>query len=422
MSSRFLPPQPDLEHLKNDAKGLLKTHKKGDSSVCSVFRRLKRFAGATDSEILSAEIALTEAQFVLAMDYGFASWDKLRQAVLDCKPLGGSEAPPQPGALRLPDPPAPKPGVNRFPSAYYLALSYCGIACDYNTMAGDSGMAFILQADSLHTAWGAKRKELDIGFWPVDQWGSLLRLDFLGRVYGRTFQAMLGHEGEYAQDGAQHFRKYFQAAVVQSLQQGRPAMALEHDMYVVTGFDGGNPPLLGQVSCSDVAQIKRLGRYPWSVIVLGETIAAIERTQADAEAVDFAIRLHKDQFGPNLPGKFSGKGAFELWTRLLRDDELCGPHFYHANVVGHMKRARASVPPYLRQMALRHGEAAAGKLRAAAGIYEEVVAVLAPADTSKEAFTTPAGREALAKIVDAVAGFEAKAVGELELAVKAMHV
>ena len=195
--ARFLPPQPDLEHLKNEAKGLLKTHKDGDPAICPVFRRLKRFAEATDAQVLSAEIALTEAQFALAMEYGFASWDQLRQIVLGCKPLDGSQAPPQARALRLPDPPVAWKGAHRSPSAYHLAFSCCGIACDYDTVAGDSGMASILQADSLHTAWGGHRPELDIGFWPVDRWGSLLRLDFLGRVYGRTCRVMLGREHEY---------------------------------------------------------------------------------------------------------------------------------------------------------------------------------------------------------------------------------
>ena len=80
----------DLEHLKNEAKALLKAHTRGDASVCDVFRRLNRFAHAADSQIFSAEIPLTEAQFALAMAYGFASWEALRKAVLDCQPLEGS--------------------------------------------------------------------------------------------------------------------------------------------------------------------------------------------------------------------------------------------------------------------------------------------------------------------------------------------
>ena len=69
--SRLLPIRPDLEHLKGEAKSLLKAHAKGDPLACPVLRRLKRFAQADDSQILSATVTLTEAQFALAMDYGF---------------------------------------------------------------------------------------------------------------------------------------------------------------------------------------------------------------------------------------------------------------------------------------------------------------------------------------------------------------
>lgn len=419
--ARFLPPQPDLEHLKNEAKSLLKALKKGDSSVCPVFRRLKRLAESDDAQILSADISLTEAQFALAMEYGFASWDELRQAVLGTKPLEGSDAPPRSGALRLPDPPAARPGAHRYPSAYAIALSACGIACDYDTITGDSGMAFILQADSLHTAWGAKRKELDIGWWPNDLWGSLLRLDFLGRVYGRRVRALPVQLEEYRQDKAAHFRKHFEGPIAQSLRQGLPALAMDGSMWVVTGVDDGTPPLLGQVACSSVQEVRRLERYPWSAIVLGEAVETMDRLRADAEAVEFAIRLHNDQYGSPLPGKTSGKASFVLWARELRNEDRFGPHFYHANVVGQMRQLRASVPPYLRQMAIRHGQSAASRLLAAAEIYESVLAKLGTADTSKEAFANAAGRETLAHLVGEVAILEGQAVGELNVAFQKMR-
>lgn len=420
--ARFLPPQPDLEHLKNEAKSLLKSQKKGDSSVCPAFRRLKRFAEATDSQILSAEIVLTEAQFALAMDYGFANWDELRKTIAGWRSLERSQEPPQPGALRLPDPPAARPGAHRLTSAYHLALSYCGIACDYNTVTGDSGMAFILQADSLQTAGGAKRKELDIGFWPVDQWGSLLRLAFLGQVYGRELRASswFEHGDEYKQDAARHYRQHFEGEVIRSLRAGRPVLALEHSMWVVTGLDDGGPPLLGQLACSNVLEVKRLGRYPWSIIVLGEPAPTIDRKTADEEAIGFAVRLHHDQHGSTLPGKSSGKASFALWSRELRSDERYGPHFYHANVVGQMRQLRTSAPPYLRQMAARHTRSVAARLGTAADVYDEVVAKLGTADTSKEAFSTADGSRRLADLVDEIAALEAKAVRELSLALNAM--
>ena len=520
-------------------------HAARDASVLPTLRRLKRFARTTDAEIFSTEIALAEVQFALAMDYGFETWDKLKQRVeasapplrlhpptrwfhgsdrvLDHLRLGATVTPimevakafahqpktvsmqieetgsqnvrrvrivhdgqqdgylyavavadpaadlrPHPestmapgdemlttrelpaqllealpvvgsqeqvyeepltaktlkraGALHLPDPPAAvRPEVNRFPSAYHLALSCCGIPCDYDTVAGDSGLAFIIQADSLHAINGAKRPdELNIGYWPVDQWGALLRLDFLGRVYGRQFIFIREREEEYGRDEAEHFRRYFQQPIVESLQAGRPVLALEHDMYVVTRFDNGNPPLLGQIACAVEREVKRVSRYPWSLVVLGEPVEKIDRLRADAEAIDFAIRLHHDDYGSPMPGKSSGKASFTLWSPLIRNADICGPWFYHANVVNHLRNARSSAVPYLRQMAARHDRKAAEPLRAAAEVHQRVVTKLKGADVSEQAFANTVGREALADIVDEVAALEAHAATYLDQARQAM--
>ncbi|MDY7010657.1 MAG: hypothetical protein SVV80_07885 [Planctomycetota bacterium] len=79
--TRSLPPRPTLEHLKKEAKALLKAHKAGNAKACDTLRLLRRFAKASDEEILSADLALSETQFALAMDYGFKSWDAMKAYV-----------------------------------------------------------------------------------------------------------------------------------------------------------------------------------------------------------------------------------------------------------------------------------------------------------------------------------------------------
>ncbi|MBN1270105.1 MAG: hypothetical protein JXB04_10990 [Kiritimatiellae bacterium] len=79
--SRELPAQPNLRNLRNQAKTLLKAHGRGDASVCGTLRLLRRFAEATDAQILGAKVSLTDVQYALAMDYGFASWNRLRAHV-----------------------------------------------------------------------------------------------------------------------------------------------------------------------------------------------------------------------------------------------------------------------------------------------------------------------------------------------------
>ncbi|MCL2701674.1 MAG: hypothetical protein FWE88_08275 [Phycisphaerae bacterium] len=426
----MLPLQPDLEHLKGEAKGLLKAHAKGDASACPVFRRLRRFAQADDSQILSAAVTLTETQFALALDYGLTSWDDLRRVVRSVRPLKTSNAPPSPRALRIPDPQAGK-GGNRFARALEMMFHYCGIPCDYDTVACDSGLAFILQADSQHAPYGtcgADVKELDVGWWPLDDWGAMLRLDFLGRAYGIALRRLPIDKEAWHANPARHFRDHHQAAIVEALQTERPVVAVENGTWIVTGIDDGTPELLGQASCEATAHVKRLGQYPWTVVVPGEMFEPLDRVRADGEAILFAASLHDERFGESFSGcpfqssrnQSSGKASFALWAAILRDGQRCGPSYYSGNVVGCMKQNRQSAPPYLRQMASRHGSAIAGHLMTAAEIYESVLATLDTADTSDEAFASVTGRETLASLVDELAKTEAKAVAELQAAARKM--
>ncbi len=79
--AKSLPARPNLEHLGNQAKVLLKAHRDGDTQACERLRLLHRFSGSTDRDIRSAEVTLAEAQFVLAMEYGFKSWKELKAHV-----------------------------------------------------------------------------------------------------------------------------------------------------------------------------------------------------------------------------------------------------------------------------------------------------------------------------------------------------
>ena len=87
--TKLLPVKPSLEHLKNEAKAILKAHKSGDKSVCGVLKHLKKLAKKSDENILAAELSLQEVQHALAMEYGFRNWDLLRQvAATDFRATG----------------------------------------------------------------------------------------------------------------------------------------------------------------------------------------------------------------------------------------------------------------------------------------------------------------------------------------------
>jgi hypothetical protein len=78
---RSLPPKPSLRYLKEEAKDLVKAHRRGDARCCRVLHSLRRFAESADAGILASEVRLHEAHFALALDYGFRNWDHLTRAV-----------------------------------------------------------------------------------------------------------------------------------------------------------------------------------------------------------------------------------------------------------------------------------------------------------------------------------------------------
>ena len=82
--SPALPPHPNLDHLKKQAKELLKSYRAGRLQVCNSLRQyLPRFSRKSASEILAAGISLHDAQYVVAREYGFDNWSALRNAVLE---------------------------------------------------------------------------------------------------------------------------------------------------------------------------------------------------------------------------------------------------------------------------------------------------------------------------------------------------
>ncbi len=83
MQHKQLPPTPSLEHLKSQAKQFLKAHKEGSIDALQRIRSFfPKLSDATDAEIQDAAFGLQDAQLVIAREYGFANWTRLKQEVL----------------------------------------------------------------------------------------------------------------------------------------------------------------------------------------------------------------------------------------------------------------------------------------------------------------------------------------------------
>jgi hypothetical protein len=79
MPVRRLPPNPNLDHLKYQARDLLKEHKARTPGAAQRIREFHpRYGRATDAEIFGAELKLSDAQLTIARESGFASWARLK--------------------------------------------------------------------------------------------------------------------------------------------------------------------------------------------------------------------------------------------------------------------------------------------------------------------------------------------------------
>ena len=76
-----LPDRPSLEQLKKQAKSLLRSAQAGDAAALRRFAVLPAFARLSGQGRQPAEVALHDAQSVVAREHGFPSWQALREEV-----------------------------------------------------------------------------------------------------------------------------------------------------------------------------------------------------------------------------------------------------------------------------------------------------------------------------------------------------
>ena len=81
MTPSALPDRPNLEQLKNQAKSLLRAAHAKDPAALQRFARLPALHGKTAADLIEVDLALHDAQSVIAREHGFASWNELREEV-----------------------------------------------------------------------------------------------------------------------------------------------------------------------------------------------------------------------------------------------------------------------------------------------------------------------------------------------------
>jgi len=82
-----------LDIYKKQAKQLVRWHREGNYSIGGRIRDLARYKTLTDREALALEFPLREAQEIIALEAGYASWAALKVAVTNAPTLSKPMSP-----------------------------------------------------------------------------------------------------------------------------------------------------------------------------------------------------------------------------------------------------------------------------------------------------------------------------------------
>lgn len=85
--NRDLPEWPSLEYLRKEAKRIKKVYRYNlrDPEIFETIRLLKDWKDYSDEKILETKLTVTMAQWATAIRYGFTSWHKLKEFVVQSR-------------------------------------------------------------------------------------------------------------------------------------------------------------------------------------------------------------------------------------------------------------------------------------------------------------------------------------------------
>ncbi len=321
-----------------------------------------------------------------------------------------------------------------------MALEFLNIETDYDTLMGDSGMAFVWQAETLQKNAGKVEKFLRTS-WPFS---FVTRVDFLSQTVGRRLR--LEYLPDYA-SGSVSLRvfnyEHVLPAIETEVKAGRPVLGLDSRSMLVTGYKRASDGIL---DCFFVHwpgpgadRLSKFQEYLVGVVAVGEPIPQLDRKEADRLAIQHAVSLGREALfhGASFPEALDADGdsgcipnpedvvtgrtyytgckSFTLWKDLVKD-ETCDEYENRGYAYRDLALLRRSAPVYLRAMALRHPGDAVKALNQAAEFYDLVLKELPdftdynPENPPKET------REEAADRIERIAALEAKAIDSLEKA------
>ena len=302
-STLELPARASLEHLRNQAKALVKAHREGEAGA-----QARVEAWLTQVE---TPLELHAAQFVIAREYGFASWPKLAAQlepahVADRVRRAG-------GRVWLEGVPRLRWGGSAEPTylgALEAAFRSSDRPLELVNLMGDSGLCFRLRwgitAD--HDGW--------CGSGPCGEWPD--EVAALNHATGYVFEW-----DDPRPMPASHLTK-----ITRSIDRGEPVLGypLQMDMGIVFGYEENGQRLIisdywarEEAQLIDASEAKLLGLF------LVQTAAPATRASAARAGLELALKRWKEGIVERDRGTgstyFYGSAGYARWIADLERAE-----------------------------------------------------------------------------------------------------
>ena len=424
--TRPLPSRPNVTQLKHQAKDLLRAQRNGEASACGVLRRLRRFEGADDGNVLAADVALHEAQYALAMEYGFPSWNALAEHIADsvptkvrdvCRTDGGTVI----GGIEKVRWGGKGVRENSALAALGAALNVIGDPISYEELMGFSGAAFRLQV--AQPQWCPSAPCAPCGF---------DCLEHILTVLGCRFERVWMHDRDPA------IIEKTRPAVIASLDAGRPVLAMSEESALIVGYRGDGTFLVRPFAPRQEGYVP-MERWPWETLIITPPDGPGERRAMAITSLRTAVALATT---PAFEGYAAGFAAYAIWAEQLEDDArfegLDGDNWWgvaHANgyMYGSLYDCRLAAEKYLRIIVDDLPEIARPHAIAAANAYEQIHRTqgrerpglacawsLMPWHLKSLANWTPDVRATQATVLREMAGTEREAIGHIQAALAAV--
>jgi hypothetical protein len=387
--SETLPPDANLEQLRKQAKDLLKLHNAGNPETCGTLRLLRRFKQASDREILASDLALNEAQFALAMSYGFKGWPELKRHVESTRAPGHSaEMERDDGRTVLKgyediDWGRSRESIdNSFIRCLTHVLNAAGEDISYAELMGLSGAAFrvqVLQPELCPSAACAEvgidcyKPALESVGYPMETIWMKVKADSGSMTDGTQVKSDPGSMTDVAPKTIERARK----SVVESIERGRPAIYQVEEHSLIVGYrNAGQCFILREYCNTSGPGYTDKEPLPWSVSVVGDKKRTPDRRTEIIRSLRRGLEVANTAKSDNVACGFA---AYKAWIQTiergyghLSDERAFGWLLGNAYCYESLFNSREAASDYLRSVSEELDEGASDRLLKAADLFSRL--------------------------------------------------